>query len=47
VKYFDFNVRRFHQKLSEEHGIEISSTSVKLALQAAELVKKQRSLEPA
>jgi hypothetical protein len=23
-KYFDFNVRHFHEKLVEEHGIELS-----------------------
>ena len=32
-KYFDFNVRHFHEKLVEEHGIELSYTWVKLALQ--------------
>jgi transposase len=41
-KYFDFNVRHFHEKLSEEHGIGISYTWVKTALQGAGLVKKQR-----
>jgi transposase len=41
-KYFDFNVRHFHEKLSEEHGVGISYTWVKLALQGAGLVKKQR-----
>lgn len=41
-KYFDFNVRHFHEKLAEEHGIELSYTWVKLALQGAGLVKKQR-----
>ena len=41
-KYFDFNVRHFHEKLSEEHGIQISYTWVKTALQGAGLVKKQR-----
>ena len=40
-KYFDFNVRHFHEKLMEEHGIEISYTWVKLALQGAGLVKKR------
>src|SRR5215467_12504354 len=39
-KYFDFNVRHFHEKLVEEHGIELSYTWVKLALQGAGLVKK-------
>src|SRR5712692_5215333 len=41
-KYFDFNVRHFHEKLREEHGIELSYTWVKLALQGAGLVKKER-----
>src|SRR5260370_17230568 len=34
-KYFDFNVRHFHQKLREDHGIELSSTWLKRALQGA------------
>jgi transposase len=41
-KYFDFNVRHFHEKLVEEHGIDLSYTWVKLALQGAGLVNKQR-----
>ena len=41
-KYFDFNVRHFHEKLVEEHHIALSYTWVKLALQGAGLVKKQR-----
>ena len=41
-KYFDFNVRHFHEKLGEEHGIDLSYSWVKLALQGAGLVKKQR-----
>jgi transposase len=41
-KYFDFNVRHFREKLAEEHGIRISYTWVKTALQGAGLVKKQR-----
>jgi len=39
-KYFDFNVRHFHEKLREQHGIRLSYTWVKLALQGAGLVKK-------
>ena len=39
-KYFDFNVRHFHEKLQEEHQIGLSYTWVKLALQGAGLVKK-------
>jgi transposase len=41
-KYFDFNVRHFHEKLVEEHGIELSYTWVKAALQGAGLVSQQR-----
>jgi transposase len=41
-KYFDFNVRHFHEKLREEHGIGLSYMWVKLALQGAGLVKKGR-----
>lgn len=41
-KYFDFNVRHFHEKLREEHGVGLSYSWVKLALQGAGLVKKDR-----
>jgi transposase len=41
-KYADLNVRHFHEKLGEEHGIKLSYTWVKLALQGAGLVKKGR-----
>jgi hypothetical protein len=41
-KYGDLNVRHFHEKLQEGHGIELSYTWVKLALQGAGLVKKGR-----
>src|SRR5438477_8615975 len=34
-KYFDFNVRHFHEKLREEEGIALSYIWVKLALQGA------------
>jgi len=37
-RYFDLNVRHFHEKLGAEHGIELSYTWVKLALQGAGLV---------
>ncbi len=40
--YFGFNVRHFHEKLSEEHGIELSYTWVKTALQGAGLVKRSK-----
>lgn len=41
-EYFDFSVRHFHEKLKEEHGIELSYTWVKTALQGAGLVKAER-----
>ena len=41
-QYYDFNVRHFHEKLAAEHGIKLSYTWVKLALQGAGLVKKGR-----
>jgi transposase len=41
-KYHDFNVRHFHEKLREEHGIRFSYTWVKKALQEAGLVKKRK-----
>lgn len=41
-KYFDFNVRHFHEKLREEHALQLSYTWVKLALQGAGLVEKGR-----
>ena len=40
-KYFDFNVRHFHEKLREEQDIRLSYTWVKRALQGAGLVRKQ------
>ena len=41
-KYFDLNVQHFHEKLCEQHGIELSYTGVKLALQGAGLVARGR-----
>jgi len=41
-KYFDLNVQHFHEKLKEKHGIDLSYTWVKGALQGAGLVKKER-----
>ena len=41
-KYFDFNVRHFHEKLQAQHGIELSYTWVKQALQGAGLVRRER-----
>jgi transposase len=40
-KYFDLNVRHFHEKLGEEHQIGLSYTWVKQALQSAGLVKRK------
>ena len=41
-RYSDLNVRHFHEKLREEHGIKLGYSWVKLALQGAGLVKKGR-----
>lgn len=40
--YFDLNVRHFHEKLGEQHAIELSYTWVKKALQGAGLVARGR-----
>jgi hypothetical protein len=40
--YFDFNLRHFHEKLHQQHGIQRSYTFVKRALQAARLVHQAR-----
>ena len=41
-KYFDLNVQHFHEKLVEEHCLQLSYTWVKLALQGAGLIAKGR-----
>jgi transposase len=41
-KYYDFNVRHFHEKFVEVEGIDLGYTWVRLALQGAGLVKKQK-----
>src|SRR5208283_2597680 len=41
-KYFDLNVRHFHEKLREEHQVEISYSWVKGLLQGAGMVAKGR-----
>ena len=41
-RYFDLNVRHFHEKLRAEHQIELSYSWVKLALQGAGLVERGR-----
>jgi transposase len=44
--YFDLNMRHFHEKLRDEHKIELSYTWVQLALQGAGLVTKRRKRGP-
>jgi transposase len=41
-RYFDLNVQHFHEKLQAEHGIQLSYTWVKQALQGAGLVARGR-----
>ena len=41
-KYFDLNVQHFHEKLQAEHGIELSYSWVKQALQGAGLAARGR-----
>jgi transposase len=41
-RYFDFNVRHFHEKLVSEHGISLSYSWVKAALQGAGLIERRR-----
>lgn len=41
-RYKGFNVRHFHEKLTEEHGVDLSYTWVKTALQGAGLVEKAK-----
>jgi len=45
-EYGDHNVRHFHQKLVSEHGIELSYSWVKAALQGAGLVAKAKIRKP-
>jgi transposase len=45
-QYSDFNVRHFHEKLRELHGIEISYTWVYQALSGAGLIAKKRRRAP-
>lgn len=40
--YYDLNIRHFHEKLCEEHGIELSYTWVQKALQGAGLVARRK-----
>jgi len=41
-KYFDLNIRHFHDKLREEEGIQLSYTWVQKALQGAGLVARKK-----
>jgi hypothetical protein len=41
-QYYDLKVRHFHEKLQQVHGIRLSYTWVKMALQGAGLVAKER-----
>ena len=45
-RYFDLSVQHFHEKLKEEHSIQLSYTWVKQALQGAGLVKRRRRRGP-
>src|SRR5579863_3067198 len=45
-RYFDLSVRHFHEKLREEHGIGLSYSWVKQALQGAGLVKRRSRRGP-
>src|SRR5208283_1249819 len=41
-RYFDLNVQHFHEKLGAQHGIRLSYSWVKQALQGAGLVGRER-----
>jgi transposase len=45
-KYYDLNIRHFHEKLSQHHQINLSYTWVQQALQGAGLVARQRKRGP-
>ena len=45
-QYFDFNVRHFHEVLQAEHGVPLSYSWVKAALQTAGLVARARKRGP-
>jgi transposase len=44
--YYDLNIRHFHEKLREQHAIELSYTWVQKALQGAGLVAKRHKRGP-
>jgi transposase len=45
-KYYDLNIRHFHEKLRDEHAIRLSYTWVQKALQGAGLVAKRHKRGP-
>src|SRR5260370_32304050 len=45
-EYYDLNMRHFHEKLRDEHDIQVSYTSVQNALQGSDLVAKQYKRRP-
>jgi transposase len=45
-EYYDLNMRHFHEKLRDEHDIQMSYTSVQNALQGAGLVAKRHKRGP-
>lgn len=45
-KYFDLNVRHFHEKLKEVEGVELSYAWVKQAVQGAGLLARKRRRSP-
>jgi transposase len=45
-QYYDLNIRHFHEKLREEHQVELSYTWVQQALQGAGLVMRLRKRGP-
>jgi hypothetical protein len=45
-EYYDLNIRHFHEKLRDEHDIELSYTWVQKALQGAGLVAKRHKRGP-
>jgi hypothetical protein len=45
-RFSDFNVQHFHEKLSPQHGIQLSYAWVKQALQGAGLVARTQTRSP-
>jgi len=42
TKYFDYNMKHFHETIERDHGVTLSYSFVKKALQEAGLVKKRK-----